>query len=919
MNPEKSFKPGLPRLLLTALCGSLLAALPAQAQISVIADANNGITDNSSFNTNTIAGFTVASGSDRKLVLAASWENGDTSIAATWNGTENFTVAVNSALGRNSAILYLDDPTPGTGDIVVTFGANTGSRVGVVSLEGAADGVAVTSISTGITGSLVVPVNGSFVVGAYTSNTTPTFVDPPPFTTTLYTGSSGSSVGNAGYQIEPSAGLQTYTWTSTGGSSDNNALAAFVPVTAAPVLVSTTPADNATDVAVGADLVATFSEPVVAGTGNVELWQVGGGSPIESFNVSPLSSQLTFSGQTLTINPTSNLTFGVEHYVLIASTAVVDTSGGDAFAGISVPTAWSFTADGTAPTLVTLNPADDAPAVRISSNLVATFSEPVFAGSGDIELRQAGGSLVESFEVTTEVTFSGATLTIDPSADLTPGVGYYVLIPATAVVDASNLAFTGITDPTAWSFTADGTPPTIVTLSPADNQGFVTVDANLVATFSETLAVGTGNIELWKTGDLSPLETFEVTTEVTFSGATLTINPTANLDTSTAYHVIIPATAVKDLSGNFFNGLTTATDWNFTTNDPPPVITFLNSANFIDGAAYPDSKTYTKAFDPDDAADALVVILTTEAQGATVDVTWDGVPMTQVFPLAGNDPVGVYYLNNPATLTSANIEATVTRNPAGGNINGIGLTVMALGNSGNFPIAPTAYLIQTGANAVEPINLSVASDGSFVVAGFSSSDGVGAANITASANLTQLLKSDLGSVQGFFGYEENVSAGTNVYQFSYPGAKTFATAVAFAAVPTPANTFADWIAAYDVGSLDGLGDDPDGDGTDNGVENFFGTGPDAFSGGLVAGTATGGTTFTFTHPQGADPASDLTPAYKWSTNLVDWYDGDNVDGPGGGLTVGIVAAPVGPPTTTVTATASQAVPKLFLRVEVSQN
>jgi hypothetical protein len=102
------------------------------------------------------------------------------------------------------------------------------------------------------------------------------------------------------------------------------------------------------------------------------------------------------------------------------------------------------------------------------------------------------------------------------------------------------------------------------------------------------------------------------------------------------------------------------------------------------------------------------------------------------------------------------------------------------------------------------------------------------------------------------------------------------------------------------------------------VENFFGTNPGEFSQGLLAGTMSGNS-FTFTHPRNATPASDLTATYRWSTNLTDWYACDNVDGPGGGLTVGIVADPVGPPITTVTATASQPVPKLFLRVGVTSN
>jgi autotransporter-associated beta strand protein len=53
-----------------------------------------------------------------------------------------------------------------------------------------------------------------------------------------------------------------------------------------------------------------------------------------------------------------------------------------------------------------------------------------------------------------QLTFSGQTLTIDPTADLTPGVGYYILIASTAVVDTSTNAFAGISDPTAWNFNA---------------------------------------------------------------------------------------------------------------------------------------------------------------------------------------------------------------------------------------------------------------------------------------------------------------------------------------------------------------------------------------------------------------------------------------------------------------------------------
>ena len=111
--------------------------------------------------------------------------------------------------------------------------------------------------------------------------------------------------------------------------------------TTAPTITNRNPADNSTGVAVGANMVATFSEPVVAGTGNIELWQDGGGAPLESFAVIA-SPRLTFSGQTLTIDPTNNLATGTGYYILIDYGAIIDTSGGNPFPGLARTGAWNF-------------------------------------------------------------------------------------------------------------------------------------------------------------------------------------------------------------------------------------------------------------------------------------------------------------------------------------------------------------------------------------------------------------------------------------------------------------------------------------------------------------------------------------------------------------------------------------------------
>jgi hypothetical protein len=117
--------------------------------------------------------------------------------------------------------------------------------------------------------------------------------------------------------------------------------------------------------------------------------------------------------------------------------------------------------------------------------------------------------------------------------------------------------------------TAHG-PPVISTYSPADNATAVTVGANLVATFSEPIAKGTGNITIRNLTDGTATNIAVTDAQVTVSGATLTINPTANLLAGKNYAIQIAATTIADLAGNNFAGITNDTAWNFGTEAPPP-------------------------------------------------------------------------------------------------------------------------------------------------------------------------------------------------------------------------------------------------------------------------------------------------------------------------------------------------------------
>jgi methionine-rich copper-binding protein CopC len=107
-----------------------------------------------------------------------------------------------------------------------------------------------------------------------------------------------------------------------------------------PTLSSSTPADNATGVAVSSNIVLNFSESVKAGTGNVLIKKSSDNTTITTIPIA--NAQITISGSTVTINPTTDLDTSTGYYVEIASGVVLDLSD-NAFTGITSPTTLNFT------------------------------------------------------------------------------------------------------------------------------------------------------------------------------------------------------------------------------------------------------------------------------------------------------------------------------------------------------------------------------------------------------------------------------------------------------------------------------------------------------------------------------------------------------------------------------------------------
>ena len=153
-----------------------------------------------------------------------------------------------------------------------------------------------------------------------------------------YTGPHDNQLTFAGFLSEIN---NPSNWTLGAGTTDNSTLNAspFVLDTA-PVLLSSTPADNATGFSPAADIVLTFDQTVAKGAGNILIRNVSDNSVALTIDVT--SGAVTVSGNTVTINPSADLTPNHAYYIEIAAGAIKDTTNND-FAGISGATTLNFT------------------------------------------------------------------------------------------------------------------------------------------------------------------------------------------------------------------------------------------------------------------------------------------------------------------------------------------------------------------------------------------------------------------------------------------------------------------------------------------------------------------------------------------------------------------------------------------------
>ena len=225
------------------------------------------------------------------------------------------------------------------------------------------------------------------------------------------------------------------------------------------------------------------------------------------------------------------------------------------------------------PQVISFSPADGASDVAINSNIVITFNANVEKGSGgSITLREgsASGTLIGSIPNSgSNVTISGGQVTINP-ADFPTGKDIYVIVSDGCFTSALLGSGTDLID--TYNFTTG--PITTSSFSPSDGATNQAVDTNIVITFSENIAKGSGNITL-RSGSASGTirQTIDVTSgAVSVSGTQATINPPSDLAYETDQYIVVDAGCFRNSDGDVASGNAIINTYNFTTeSDIPPL------------------------------------------------------------------------------------------------------------------------------------------------------------------------------------------------------------------------------------------------------------------------------------------------------------------------------------------------------------
>ncbi|MDO9254880.1 MAG: Ig-like domain-containing protein [Bacteroidales bacterium] len=375
------------------------------------------------------------------------------------------------------------------------------------------------------------------------TNATMSFVPGTPLlSNTTYTGRVKASVkdlaGNA---------LQTdYVWTFSTG------------LVLSPTVISTDPVNNALNVFMNTDVEANFSVAMDPTTISQTTFMLHQGTTL-------IAGTVTYSGTKAIFTPLAAFTANTT-YTGTITTGARNVEG----APIDNTYTWTFkTGSYLAPSVITINPANNTKGVALNKTVTATFSlamNPLTITTTTFTLYQGTTSIAGV------VSYTGTTASFNPSVDLLPATVY----TGTITTGAASVAGMKLATNYVWTFTTAAlTDPLVISTDPADNASGVAITKIVTGSFNMAMDMSTITTTTFtlKQG-ITP-----VSGTVSYSGTIASFAPGSDLLPGTTYTATI-TTGAKNLAGT---SLSEDYTWSFRTEGGaiiPPTVNMGSAEEF---------------------------------------------------------------------------------------------------------------------------------------------------------------------------------------------------------------------------------------------------------------------------------------------------------------------------------------------------
>jgi hypothetical protein len=302
-----------------------------------------------------------------------------------------------------------------------------------------------------------------------------------------------------------------------------------------------------------------------------------------------------------------------------------------------------------APTVSSRTPGPGDTGVPTDSDLSVTFNSSLDANSvnsSTFTLTTAGGSAVPA---TVSYNDATKTVTLNPTNPLGANASYTAKLKG----GAGGISGWGgsLAADVTWSFTTGaGTPPVVLSTTPNDGDGSVSVATTVKAVFDRDMTASTITSSSFT---LTPQAGNAVAATVTYNAATdtATLTPTAALDPSRQYTATL-TTAVKGGDGT---ALAAAKTWTFTTADALTITTKVPAplATGVSPGAIARA-VFSRAVDPTTLTSSTFTLTPSGGSAISASVTYDATTNTaSLTPSAALTLNKVYTVKVAGTVKAA--------------------------------------------------------------------------------------------------------------------------------------------------------------------------------------------------------------------------------------------------------------------------